>query len=116
MNATRRNDVAEPRVPAGVLRYEPAEALYGLGDAVLRGRNDLTQVLRSLRAESAVEPTRSENITVTWRRSAVSWAFASPVGTVFGASDESYTPKASIFPCINRALIPPRRLAGQCFR
>ena len=26
----------------------------------------------SMRAESAVEPTRSENITVTWRRSAVS--------------------------------------------
>ena len=30
-----------------------------------------------MRAESAVEPTRSENITVTWRRSAVSWAFGS---------------------------------------
>ena len=27
----------------------------------------------SMRAESAVEPTRSENITVTWRRSAASW-------------------------------------------
>ena len=26
----------------------------------------------SIRADSAVEPTRSENITVTWRRSAVS--------------------------------------------
>ena len=31
----------------------------------------------SMRAESAVEPTRSENITVTWRRSAVSWVFSS---------------------------------------
>ena len=31
----------------------------------------------SMRAESAVEPTRSENITVTWRRSAVSWGFGS---------------------------------------
>ena len=30
-----------------------------------------------MRAESAVEPTRSENITVTWRRSAVSWGFGS---------------------------------------
>ena len=29
----------------------------------------------SMRAESAVEPTRSENITVTWRRSAVSLGF-----------------------------------------
>src|SRR5438477_299182 len=31
----------------------------------------------SIRAESAVEPTRSENITVTWRRSAVSVAASS---------------------------------------
>src|ERR1700739_321755 len=31
----------------------------------------------SMRAESAVEPTRSENITVTWRRSAVSLAASS---------------------------------------
>ena len=29
----------------------------------------------SMRAESAVEPTKSENITVTWRRSAASCAF-----------------------------------------
>ena len=35
-----------------------------------------------MRAESAVEPTRSENITVTWRRSAVSWASA-PFGRRF---------------------------------
>ena len=27
----------------------------------------------SMRADSAVEPTKSENITVTWRRSALSW-------------------------------------------
>ena len=32
-----------------------------------------------MRAESAVEPTRSENITVTWRRSAVSECFNSAV-------------------------------------
>ena len=30
-----------------------------------------------MRADSAVEPTKSENITVTWRRSAVSWTFGS---------------------------------------
>ena len=33
----------------------------------------------SMRAERAVEPTRSENITVTCRRSAVSWGFSSTV-------------------------------------
>ena len=31
---------------AHVLRYEPAEALHGLGDALLIGGNDLAQVLR----------------------------------------------------------------------
>ena len=31
---------------AHVLRHEPAEALHGLGDAFLIGRNDLSQVLR----------------------------------------------------------------------
>ena len=31
---------------AHVLRYEPAEALHSLGDALLIGRNDLAQVLR----------------------------------------------------------------------
>ena len=31
---------------AHVLRYEPAEALHGLGDALLVGGNDLAQVLR----------------------------------------------------------------------
>ena len=35
----------------------------------------------SIRAESAVEPTRSENITVTWRRSARS------SGVMLGAAD-----------------------------
>jgi hypothetical protein len=40
----------------------------------------------SIRAESAVDPTRSENITVTWRRSAVSRAFGSFALSVFGAS------------------------------
>src|SRR4029077_4378918 len=30
-----------------------------------------------MRADSAVEPTKSENITVTWRRSAASWVFGS---------------------------------------
>ena len=31
----------------------------------------------SIRADSAVEPTNSENTTVTWRRSAASCGFAS---------------------------------------
>ncbi len=53
-----------------VLRYEPAKALYGLCGALLIGRNDLARSSGSMRADSAVEPTKSENITVTWRRSA----------------------------------------------
>ena len=43
----------------------------------------------SMRADSAVEPTKSENITVTWRRSAVSslrGAAGAAVATAIGAS------------------------------
>jgi hypothetical protein len=40
--------------------------------------------LRSLCADSAVEPTKSENITVTWRRSAESWGF----GSISGAAGQ----------------------------
>src|SRR5260370_42711920 len=35
----------------------------------------------SMCTESVVEPTRSANITVTWRRSAVSWVFGSGTAT-----------------------------------
>jgi len=35
-------------------------------------RNDASQILGSSLADSAVEPTRSQNITVSWRRSASS--------------------------------------------
>src|SRR6516225_7096481 len=38
----------------------------------------------SMRADNAVDPTRSENRTVTWRRSAVSWALGpncAPLGS-----------------------------------
>jgi hypothetical protein len=60
---------------AHILRHESAEALRGLGDALLIGGNDLAGPWGSLRAERAVEPTRSANITVTWRRSAVSFGW-----------------------------------------
>ena len=46
-----------------------------------------------MRAESAVEPTKSENITVTWRRSAVSWAFDSVAA--MGAGAEGAAPVVS---------------------
>ena len=45
---------------AHVLRDEAAEALHGLRDALLIGRNYFTKISGSMRAESAVEPTRSE--------------------------------------------------------
>ena len=60
-----------------VLRHEPAKALHGLCDAFLIRRNNLAQSSGSIRAESAVEPTRSENITVTCLCSAASAAFGS---------------------------------------
>ena len=55
----------------------------------------------SMRAESAVEPTRSENITVTWRRSAVSWGFGSVrrrAAGVAGAAPASSRDRAQHFP------------------
>ena len=47
-----------------------------------------------MRAERAVEPTRSENITVTWRRSARS------AGEVLGAVDVAATSAKA--PCRSR--------------
>ena len=50
----------------------------------------------SMRAESAVEPTRSENITVTWRRSARSSGEALGALDVVAASTEGALPLASV--------------------
>ena len=49
-----------------------------------------------MRAESAVEPTRSENITVTWRRSARSSGCALGALDVVAASTEGALPLASL--------------------
>jgi hypothetical protein len=49
-----------------------------------------------MRAESAVDPTRSENITVTWRRSARSSGWVLEVPDVFAASTEDALPLASL--------------------
>ena len=57
---------------AQIFGHETAVAAHRLGDACLIGRNQLAQVFGVHRPESAVEPTRSENMTVTWRRSAES--------------------------------------------
>jgi hypothetical protein len=65
---------------AHVLRYEPAEALHSLGNALLIGGVTSRRSSGSIRADSAVEPTRSENITVTCRRSAASCAFGVEYG------------------------------------
>ena len=49
-----------------------------------------------MRAESAVEPTKSENITVTWRRSARSSGWALGALDVVAASTEGALPLASL--------------------
>ena len=49
-----------------------------------------------MRAESAVEPTKSENITVTWRRSARSSGCALGALDVVAASTEGALPLASL--------------------
>src|SRR6516164_5565169 len=70
-----------------VLRNEASKATHRLCDALLIGRNDLAESSGSMRAESAVEPTKSENITVTRRRSARS-SGETTVGALVAAPDD----------------------------
>ena len=55
-----------------------------------------------MRAESAVEPTKSENITVTWRRSAVSWGFGSISGAAGRGSASKLADRAQYFAAITK--------------
>ena len=49
-----------------------------------------------MRADSAVEPTRSENITVTWRRSAVSRCAEGATGSATGLDAAISLPFSSL--------------------
>jgi hypothetical protein len=57
---------------AHVFRHEAAEAAHGRCNHVWYAEMTSRGSSGSMRADRAVEPTKSENITVTWRRSAVS--------------------------------------------
>src|SRR6516162_429766 len=72
---------------AQILRHETAKTTHSFRDALLVVRNDFARGSSgSIRAESAVEPTKSENITVTWRRSArSSGAALVAAGAVFSS-------------------------------
>ena len=66
----------------------------------------------SIRAESAVEPTRSENITVTWRRSADASVVAANGGD---ASEPAIT--GGVVDCFALAGVPPSSpMARRIFR
>ena len=56
---------------AHVFGDEAVEARDHAGRAFVVGGDDVAQVFRIERVDSAVEPTRSQNITVSWRRSAL---------------------------------------------
>ena len=57
---------------AHVFRDKAGKAAHRIGDAAMLGGHDLAQILGiEARADSGVEPTRSQNITVSWRRSAL---------------------------------------------
>jgi hypothetical protein len=81
---------------AHVLRNEPAEALHALGNTLLIGRDNPRRSSGSMRAERAVEPTRSENITVTWRRSARSSRGALGAVDAVATSSEGALPLAEV--------------------
>ena len=63
--AFRENEITER-----VLSSLTAEDLKEIGVGPVGHRRMLLEAIAAMRADSAVEPTRSENITVTWRRSA----------------------------------------------
>jgi len=69
---------------AHILRYKTADALHRFCDARLIADMTSRKSSGSMRADSAVEPTRSENITVTWRRSAVSCGAADEMFSLVG--------------------------------
>src|SRR5262249_52660070 len=79
-----------------VFRYEAGEALHGLCNAPLVSRNDFAEVFRVHAGGEAVEPTRSESITVTWRRSARASGGALGALDVLDASTEDALLLASL--------------------
>jgi hypothetical protein len=72
---------------AHVLRDEASEALHGLGNTLLVGRNDLAEVFR-------VHAGRY--ITVTWRRSAVSCGAIGAMSSMEGLRVPSSPPFSSV--------------------
>jgi hypothetical protein len=68
---------------AEILRYVAVEAADHLGAGCLVGVDAFTKLLGVEPPDRAVEPTRSQNITASWRRSAsgaaVEWCSATPV-------------------------------------
>src|ERR1700747_2455018 len=64
----------------------------------------------SSRAESAVEPTRSTNMIVSWRRSAVEAGGAATSGDTAGAVDGA---AVSLLPQFEQNLAPARLVAPQ---
>jgi hypothetical protein len=67
----RKAEVDEHSV-AHAFGQKATKTLHCLGSALLVFATTSRRPSGSMRAENAVEPTRSENITVNWRRSAVS--------------------------------------------
>ena len=65
-----------------------------------------------MRAESAVEPTRSENITVTWRRSARSSGCGVRTACPLSASADGGLPSV----LARKAAMASRSLTPSCFR
>jgi hypothetical protein len=68
---------------AHILGDKTAKAADGVGDTAMIGADDLAQILGSKRIDSGVDPTRSQNITVSWRRSASAGAVP-PLGAMDG--------------------------------
>src|SRR6516164_3037731 len=75
---------------AQILRHETAETAHSFSDAFVIAEMSSRRSSGSIRAASAVEPTRSENITVTCRRSAAS-AVRGAGGATAAAADVAFS-------------------------
>jgi hypothetical protein len=100
--------VRDQHAVSHVLRDEPSKAAHGLREALLVGRDTSRRSSGSIRVDSAVEPTKSENITVTWRRSARSSGCALWVLDLVAPSTEGVL-TAPVARREKSAVVPERR-------
>jgi hypothetical protein len=99
-----RRSCGPHRCPGGWRRCLPHRSPAGSAPS----RAEWSRARRSMRAESAVEPTKSENITVTWRRSARS------SGTLAGLAVVAASPEGAVPLALGRSAAMASSSLSRC--